>query len=163
MQQRSHGWWYPWAFVAGMLVVIAVNAVMITFAVRTFPGLETADAYRKGLDYNQTIAAADAQERQGWHADLRVATPERNDDSRRTELLVRFTDRDGNPLSGLDVETFLIRPTHQGIDRSTRLEERGGGMYQGVIEIPLPGQWDARIHAARGDMHFQMTRRIVIP
>ena len=46
---RADGWWYPWIFVFGMLVVIAVNIVLITSAIDTFPGLDTEDAYQKGL------------------------------------------------------------------------------------------------------------------
>ena len=46
---RQPGWWYPWIFVGGMLVVIAVNGVLITMAVSTFSGIETEEHYRKGL------------------------------------------------------------------------------------------------------------------
>ncbi|HOT83126.1 MAG TPA: FixH family protein, partial [Candidatus Defluviicoccus seviourii] len=48
---RPPGWWYPWIFVGGMLIVVAVNAVMAIVAVGTFSGLETTDHYRKGLAY----------------------------------------------------------------------------------------------------------------
>ncbi|QLH39782.1 MAG: FixH family protein [Defluviicoccus sp.] len=69
-QRRPQGWWYPWTFVVGMLVVVAVNVVLITYAIGTFPGLDTEDAYRKGITYNQTLAAAHEQEARGWQADI---------------------------------------------------------------------------------------------
>ena len=72
-RQRADGWWYPWTFVAGMLVVIAVNIALVIYAVGTFPGLETDDAYRKGLAYNKTLAAARAQEARAGRVDVRYA------------------------------------------------------------------------------------------
>ena len=49
------------AMLAFFAVVIGVNATMITYAVGTFSGEEEADAYRKGLDYNQTLARRSAE------------------------------------------------------------------------------------------------------
>ena len=62
--------WIPWAFVAFFGVVLAVNAVMIWVAFVTWPGLETTSAYQKGLAYNRTLAASQAQEALGWRVDV---------------------------------------------------------------------------------------------
>ena len=43
---------------------------MIYKALTTFGGVETPDAYRKGLAYNQRIAAEEAQAGLGWHDEL---------------------------------------------------------------------------------------------
>ena len=48
--------------VAGFVVVVAVNAVMLTLALGTFNGLSTDGAYDRGLAYNQTLAAEAAQQ-----------------------------------------------------------------------------------------------------
>lgn len=168
---RADGWWYPWIFVVGMLVVIAVNIVMITYAITTFPGLETDDAYRKGLAYNQTIVAARAQEARGWHVDVRYApataaaaagASSGAAGAHEGELVVTVVDRAGQPLYGLDVTAALIRPTREGFDSSLNLEPAAAGEYRGEAVLPLGGQWDVRVSARRGNEDFQATRRIMV-
>lgn len=160
---REPGWWYPWIFVGGMLLVIAVNAVLVVYAVGTFPGLETEDHYRKGLAYNRAIAAAKAQDDRGWRMNLAFAPQDRTGDQHRGELVVTFTDRDGHPLRNLEVEAILFRPTHEGFDRTVSLDHRGEGNYGATVAVPLSGQWEARVRAQRDGDNFQTSRRIVVP
>jgi Predicted integral membrane protein linked to a cation pump len=167
-RRRERGWWYPWIFVVGMLVVIVVNVVMITLALDTFPGLETQDAYRKGLAYNQTIAAADAQAARGWQMAValqpRPADPaSATDNAHKAEVDAIFTDRYGDPVAGLEVHAYLLRPTNEGSDIEAQLDERGSGRYAATLTVPLPGQWDVRVHARRGDETYQATRRVMMP
>jgi nitrogen fixation protein FixH len=161
---RQRGWWYPWLFVGFMLVVVAVNAVMATLAVRTFPGLQTEDAYNKGLRHNDTIADGRSQEQRGWRMSLEVkplaASPEGGRDA---EVVVAFVDRDGQPLERLDVAAVLHRPTVAGFDRSVSLEPRGGGVYAGTLALPFAGQWDARVTARRDADTHQATQRLFLP
>ena len=160
---RQPGWWYPWIFVGGMLVVIAVNGVLITMAVSTFSGIQTEEHYRKGLAYNQALAAAEAQERRGWQMAL-TFTPESSADGRRQgDLAGTFVGKDGRPLDNLEVEAVLLRPTHEGFDVAVDLDHRGGGVYGATVFLPLPGQWDAHVHAHRDGDNFQETRRLSVP
>lgn len=157
--KRERGWWYPWLFVGGMLLVIAVNAVLITLAIGTFPGLQTEEYYRKGLAYNEALAAAEEQSRLGWQVTIEFRAQE----DRAGELIVQATDRDGSALDGLQIEARLIRPTHEGYDRSVVLEEGGEGRYRRHLTVPLAGQWDVRVVASRDGQRYQDTRRIMIP
>ena len=128
------------------------------------PAWKRDDAYRKGLAYNTTLAAARAQQERGWQAE--VAFTPRTDEARAAtaaELTVGFVDRDGQPLRDLDVVAVLIRPTSEGIDVSVELDHRGQGVYGAAVALPLPGQWDVRIVAHRGADDFQETRRIIVP
>ena len=160
---RQPGWWYPWIFVGGMLVVIAVNGVLATLAIGTWPGLETEDHYRKGLAYNQTLAAVKAQEQRGWRMDLAFAPEPAADGRRRGDLAVTFVGKDGRPLGNLDAEAVLRRPTREGVDVAVDLENRGGGVYGTTVSLPLPGQWEAHIHAHRGGDNYQESRRLSVP
>lgn len=163
-RQRADGWWYPWTFVAGMALVIAVNIALVIYAVGTFPGLETDDAYRKGLAYNKTLAAARAQEALGWRVDVRYAPRPAEDtaEGRGGELVVTLLDKSGEPLRGLDVAAALVRPTRAGLDMKIELEPAGRGEYRAEAILPVAGQWDVRILARRGDEDFQATRRILV-
>lgn len=160
---RQPGWWYPWIFVGGMAVVIVVNAVLVAFAVGTFPGIETTDHYRKGLAYNDAIAAAREQDARGWRMDLEFTPRADRNTPPRGELLVTLVDRDGNALRNLNVEATLFRPTHEGFDQTLDLVSRGGGQYAGDVTFPLSGQWEARVRAHGEGDSFLMNRRITVP
>ena len=149
---RARGWWYPWIFVAGMAVVIVVNGVMVLFALGTWTGLETDGHYRKGLAYNENLAAARAQQERGWQVDLEFAPD--------GAVGVSFRDRDGVPLPDLAVQVLAVRPTHEGYDVAGELTHVGAGRYRGRLDLPLPGQWELRVHAFRGNLAFQMSKRV---
>lgn len=157
-KSRPRGWWYPWIFVGGMAVVIIVNAVMITLALDTFPGLETKDHYRKGLAYNEALEATKAQTERGWSMAPTLALGQ----ERQGELRVAFADKVGQALEDLRVKAFLIRPTHEGHDFEVPLRHAGGGLYTGSLTVPLPGQWNLRVHARRGKETFQDQRKIEV-
>jgi nitrogen fixation protein FixH len=162
------GRWYPLAFVAGMMVVIAVNGVLITTAIRSFSGLTTESAYQDGLTYDATIAAAQDQDRLGWQMQLKLALPTGVPTSRSVDLTAAFADRDGRPLTHRSVEALFVRPTLAGHDFKVTLAKEGAGIYGAPIEAPLSGQWDvtilARYRASDGaDRTWQTTRRIYLP
>ncbi len=146
--------WIPWVFVAGMTLVICVNAGMVFTALDSFSGLETDGHYRKGLAYNENLAGAKAQAERGWR--MTYAFDERG-------LAVEFADRNGNPLEGLEVQAELIRPTHQGHDVGAQLAHQGAGVYRGSLAPPLPGQWKLRVVASLDGAVHQESRKIVAP
>ena len=58
--------WIPWVFVGGLLLVVAVNAVLIVTAVGSFTGLTTGHSYDRGRAYNHVLAEAARQDALGW-------------------------------------------------------------------------------------------------
>ena len=58
------------ALVAFFGVMLIANGIFVYFAVATFSGGDTSNAYRKGLDYNETLAAAERQAERGWHSEI---------------------------------------------------------------------------------------------
>lgn len=164
-RRRQPGWWYPWTFVGGMLIVVVVNLIMVRAAIDTFPGLETEDHYRKGLAYNANLEAARRQAERGWQmrhdfaADRSAAAEGRSAGT----LTVSFADRDGMPLTGLAVTAMLTRPTHGGADFEVPLAELGEGRYGATLSLPFGGQWQARILAKGRDAAFQETWRLFVP
>jgi nitrogen fixation protein FixH len=157
---RADGWWYPWIFVAAMTVVVAVNGVMVAFALGTWTGLETEGYYEKGLAYNQDLAAARAQAERGWKLAFALDGVTAAGDSRSGRISAAFVDRDGKPLADLDVLAVILRPTSEGHDQQVALSPAGRGVYRAAVTFPLPGQWNVRIHAYRGDAVFQESHRV---
>ena len=156
MKRGLFGHWIPWLFIGGFILVFAANGILIAIAVSTFTGLETTNAYEKGLAYNDTLAAAAAQERLGWQAGF-TATSQ---GERRAELALTLTDRLGNPIRRAEVEAMLLRPVQAGHDLSVRLTEQGEGRYRAVVDLPLVGQWDVHLVAIARGASFQLTERI---
>ena len=115
-------------------VVFAVNAVFIVLATDTFTGLSTEDAYRKGLRYNETIAAYEAQQAAGWQYGVELAD--------NNDLEIRIRDNGGAPVNGLTVEGRLGRPTTDAFDRPVSFFDHGGGLYTAATDGLAPGQWD---------------------
>ena len=61
------------AMLAFFGVIFAVNGAFLYFALGSHSGVVAVEPYRKGLAYNQAIAAAEAQERRGWRMELPYA------------------------------------------------------------------------------------------
>jgi nitrogen fixation protein FixH len=157
-QPNRRALWIPGIFVLGFLIVIAVNGILIVTAVRSFSGLETDSSYDKGLKYNQALAGAAANARTGWHAEPHVTAARGMD--RRLEITV--TDRDGQPVTGLTMGAYLVRPTNAGMDTALTLTELGAGRYGAAFTPEALGNWDLRLKARRGDIDWQQAQRIFL-
>jgi nitrogen fixation protein FixH len=150
--------WIPMLFIAGFLVVIGVNGVLIFFAEDTFSGLETESAYERGLSYNKALAAQAAQDQLGWQYQAAIS----DETGGQRTLRVRMTDRDGRPLPDLTLEAHLIRPSNDGMDMMVRPLAAGDGSYVAAFTLPAPGQWDLRLVARRGEVAWQNSERLFV-
>lgn len=137
-----------WYFLAFFGCIAAVNAVMMTLAIRTHSGVVTDHAYEKGLAYNQVVAAEKKQEALGWSGNISYANG-----------ALSFTLQDKNHAALIpDKATATItRPTEQGMDFAVELK-----MAQTVVQFPAKGVWDVRVDAMVGNTNFQQSKRIVV-
>ncbi len=129
-------------FAAFFGVVFVVNGIFVYFATDTWRGLDTDDAYRKGLAWNDRLARAEVQRALGWRTELVL-------DGARPAL--RLADRAGVPLNGLDVTGVARRPVDEHADRPLKMVWQGDGLYRAAAELPERGQWDVRLEVARRD------------
>jgi nitrogen fixation protein FixH len=150
--------WVPMLFVGGFLVVIGVNGTLVYFAQDTFSGLETASPYERGLDYNTTLAAEAAQDRLGWQSQTQISG--QSDGTR--SLQVRLTDRDGQPLDGLTLVAYLVRPSNEGLDTTMIPRPLGDGRYGTSFVLPATGQWELRLVAHNDDVAWQHSERLFV-
>ena len=127
-------------------IIFTVNGIMIYLSQSSWTGLETRDAYRKGLKYNQKLSKSEAQNTRGWSMELI-----RNDLSQGSFSLTAIPkQKDDEGLSGLNISVELKRPTHEGIDRHFSLKEKSLGVYSGKIDKVQLGQWHLIVTADRG-------------
>ncbi|MCC7282000.1 MAG: FixH family protein [Acetobacteraceae bacterium] len=147
------GSWIPYAFVAGMLLVVAVNGVLVYAALSTFTGVTVANAYDRGRGYNQVLAEAARQAALGWRAEVSWAG---------SGVRVAVTDHDGLPVGGR-LDGLLVRPL-EGTAWPLALSAAGAGRWAADAAGLSPGQWEARLvlHGPAGE-RLDIRRRIIVP
>jgi len=138
------------AFVGFFAVVFVADGIMIYKAVSTFGGLDTTDAYRKGLAYNERIAAASSQARRGWRDSLDYVPQSKR-------LRVALTDGAGGAVSGLTLTAEIMRPATSRFDQVLFLQQTGPGTYE--VDVPglAGGWWTVDLKAHKGAPENQET------
>jgi nitrogen fixation protein FixH len=127
-------------FTGFFVTVFLVNGFMIYEALSTFGGLETPDAYRKGLAYNQRIVDGEAQEQRGWRDRLAYA-PETE------RVRIDIADHQGAPMAGLAISGEIGRAATDRYDRRLEFTQTGPGAYEADAEGLAPGWWTVDIEA----------------
>ncbi len=135
--------------------IAAVNAVMVTLAVRTHSGMVTDHPYEKGLAYNQVIAAEEAQQARGWSGELALRPPRVTGGPLTLSFVLK--DAHSRVLLPEKVTVTFTRPTRGGIDFTVPLHE-------GVAEVTFAqkGVWDARVDVVRAGVPFYYAARLTV-
>lgn len=126
------------------LVVFIVNGLMAYFALGTWGGLETDDAYRKGIHYNEQIAAAEAQQKSGWKIKLSHSPAALQGD--RIDVAVTRPDEDLPPARLTAHITRAVTNVH---DQEIILSKSADNIYTAPVTLPEPGQWTVTILVTR--------------
>ncbi len=139
-------------------VVAAVNGIMMTFAVTTFSGVETANSYQAGVTFAREEAAAEAQESRHW----RVNSSLRAQANNLTQIELSAQDGAGQPLAGFEATVSLIHPNDRRRDHPVSMRTNAPGGFSGVVSHS-PGQWDLVIELKRdGERMFRSKERILL-
>ena len=154
----ARGSWIPWAFVLFFVVVTAVNGVMIWFAMDSWTGLSSGQAYDRGLRYNHNLEAARKQAALGWQPRLTA----RSVGPGHAEATLVVHDAAGQALQGAIVEISFERPTREGVDFVVALAPDQPGRYRAGFALPLIGVWDAHVTIRHGDDQFVLQQRFVL-
>src|SRR6185295_5406522 len=111
--------WHMFAILLAFFgVVVSVNLVMATAAMRTFGGTVVDNSYVASQRFNAWLAEARAQERLGRITRLGV-------DDRR-HVTVALSDR-GAPLAGAEIEAVARHPLGHAPDVALRFQAQGVG------------------------------------
>ena len=159
--QALNGWHILASLVGFFTLVFVANAIMIYLAVSTFGGLDTDDAYRKGLAYNDRVAAAAAQAKRGWRDELSyLPKPQR--------LRLALTDASGEAVGGLTVTAQVQRPATTRFDQELALVQSGPGTYEANAAGLDAGWWTVDLtarHTSAGEVSpilYEARRRVWI-
>lgn len=130
-------------------IIIAVNAVFLTQALRTFSGEDEPRSYIQGINYNDTLERREAQAALGWRA---VSTVD------EAGVRLEITDADGQGVTGLIMDARLRHPADSALDIPLTLRGDGPGVYRAAAEIPA-GRWTLVVSTSEGPP-FEMEQEI---
>ena len=152
--RRSAWQWFPWALVASLGVVVAVNIVMVSFALHTFPGQAGSDGFDLSNHYDQVLAKVQQEAALGW--DVRLLPGDAG------HPVLVLTDRAGAPLGDARVQGIAERPLGPPETTPLVFRDAGPGRYVADAPLTMPGQWDVEISATAQGHTIATTKRIVI-
>jgi nitrogen fixation protein FixH len=131
--QGLQGWHVLAGFLAFFGTIFAVNGALIYEAISTHTGLVANEPYRKGLAYNERIAADERQTRLGWAETVAV--------DRNGHVTLDLAERDGRAVRGLKIEGLLGRPATNRYDIKLALAETAPGRYEAQAAAVGEGSW----------------------
>ena len=139
------------AMVAFFGTIFAVNGVLLYKAIATHSGLVAQEPYRKGLHYNDRIAADERQRALGWE-DAVTLMP-------GGKVVVKMTDLGGGPVTQLTLSGFIGRPSTTQHDLRVALSETAPGQYSAEMGALETGAWLLSLEARRADAGTAMAGR----
>jgi nitrogen fixation protein FixH len=137
MTRTFTGWHMAAITISFFAVIIAVNLTLAVFASTSWTGLVVANSYVASQSFNRDAAIAKQQQALGWQMNLAVD---------RSLAKIAILDRDGLPMTGLNIRAVLQRPTDEAGDQILKLNEADAGIY--LAHTPIgSGVWVADITA----------------
>jgi len=147
-----------WGLIGFFGVIFAVNALFVYVAEETFSGGDTSDPYRRGLNYNATLRAAERQAERGWQTDVAY-------DDKTGRLELSFLDKSALPITGLGIKATLSRPATDREDRRVAMVETSPGVYAANVTL-APGLWVLSVASRKaGAGHgtaYRLKRRLFV-
>ncbi len=146
--KRIKGWHVLAGALAFFGVTIAANAVFVTLALSTFPGVVADEPYVQGLAFNDALAERAHQADAGWTASVSVARSAGGGGPAEIALVIR--DAGGDPVRGLEVTGAIGRPATAAHDR-VLVFAPSGGSYVAVVDDLADGAWELTMRTALFD------------
>ena len=146
-----NGWWVFAAFFLFFAVIVLVNSVFITMALKTNSGVVTEDPYRKGLRYNKTLELARSQ-------------PNVDSNFYFENNAVRWAIRDeaDHAIENAQITAKFTRPVKEGYDFNVQLHHDGNGVYSVKPEFPVKGSWKVVLSAKWDNKTYQISKPLIV-
>jgi len=144
---------WPYAIIASLLGVVAVQAVLVTVATRNAPVLESETAYADALDHDAVMQARAASAALGWQVTVDVMPD---------GVVYRVVDRRGLPVRGLSGTLRMVRADTAAADAEVAFEEQAPGIYR-AARSASEGVYRLAARLEGGPDPFVDTRRVVFP
>lgn len=119
-------------FIAFFGIIFAVNGYFLYSALSTYTGIVAQEPYRKGLAYNERIAADERQVKLGWRDDLVV--------ERSGVVRLSLSGAQGEPVRDVILGGSIGRPSTNREDRPLTFVAKGG-TYVADVGSLAEGNW----------------------
>ena len=115
-------------------VIFAANIAMVTLGIKSFPGEDTKQSYRQGIEYNKALEERNRQIATGWTADIEVKD--------KNAIVLKIMDNSGAVVRGLKVTGVLKHPAETDRDFVLKFAQSANGSYIAPVDAALFGkQW----------------------
>lgn len=142
-------------------ITLAVNGMLVAFAVGTFSGEDAKRSYLQGLHFNEALAARTAQRALAWEATVNVQRTAPD----RVVIAYRLQRASGQPVTGVRLKGTLQLPATSDADRTFTFLEVAPGAYRAEISAVRAAYWDLVVTGSRPDIDtaFETRNRLWIP
>ena len=145
------GWHVLMMFLGFFGVIFAVNGYFMYSALSTNTGVVANEPYRKGLAYNNRIAAEERQAALGWTHGIDLGVD--------GALQFTLADSVGKSVEGLIVVAVVQRPATETFDHKLKLTEAAPGRYTASAGTLDNGNWIVSVEARRAASDTEPTYR----
>lgn len=147
--------YFPLAVIAGMGVVVAVNAGMVYAALHSFPGAAQGDeGFALSNHYDAVLDRAGHEAALGWTVNAQT------DDAGHP--VVTLADRNGAALAAASITAMAERPLGAPHTQSLTFRNLGSGHYIADAALPASGQWELTVSASNQSHDLAVTRRVIV-
>lgn len=153
----------PWVigWLAGLILVVAINAGFIITAFYTSPGLVDQNYYEKGQDHEQNVQKKlDNRARLAW--DFKVDLPKKLFQGKVANLYVDIFDKKGARLAAEKMTLNVYRPSNVEQDFTNEMTELAPGRFLTSLDFKYPGVWELNLVAKSGEDTLDVTYRIFV-
>ncbi|MBF0471845.1 MAG: FixH family protein [Gammaproteobacteria bacterium] len=153
----------PWvlSWLAGLMLVLVINAAFIITAFVTSPGLVDEQFYEKGQTYEKNRLKLEAVKQElGWQPELKL--PQQIVANSSAIIRLSLVDREGQPVAASRVTLTAYRPSDASQDFTREMVPIVGGLYQATLKLPLKGAWDLRFAMSDQQHTLELEERIEV-
>ncbi len=142
---------FPGIIFALLGLNVSIVGLTVYYAARDTSAAVEPGYDAKALHYQKTLDAQAASRTLGWTARIEPGTP---GTTGRLSVVAHVQDRDGTPLSGLDVRILAFRSARASDRREWSLREIAPGRYEMPDAFDAQGRWIHRLTASQGSRTF---------
>ncbi|ESQ91057.1 hypothetical protein ABAC460_07440 [Asticcacaulis sp. AC460] len=143
---RRRGRVVPWIIGAFYVTFMAGFISFVVIAFHNPPNEITAQAYAKGLAYNDILAKAETQAKLGWTSQTVL---------QGGRVVFTLRDADGRPVDGASARAWFVHPNLKDLDRAFDLRPEGEGRYVASVDLPTASLWTVHVSADRDGHPYQ--------